>query len=250
MNPIQIRNMKLGEGVPKICVPLTDTNLAGLQKSVPALTNAPCDLVEWRADFYETINDSEVRRQALTFLRDELKDTPLLFTIRTDLEGGTIKIDTETYTKINLFAIASGMIDMVDVEISRGDETVRTIIEAAHEHGVAVVGSRHDFSATPSKQVIVDTLCRMQNLGCDVAKFAVMPQSERDVLTLFDATLTMKEEHYDTPIITMSMGRLGAVSRVCGQLFGSALTFGTIGKASAPGQLPSDRLAEFLKNLS
>ena len=45
----------------------------------------------------------------------------------------------------------------------------------------------------------------MQSLGADIVKFAVMPQCERDVLTLLDATLTMKEEHSDTPVITMSM---------------------------------------------
>ena len=55
----------------------------------------------------------------------------------------------------------------------------------------------------------------MQSLGADIVKFAVMPQCERDVLTLLDATLTMKEEHSDTPVITMSMShRASAVSAV------------------------------------
>ena len=89
----------------------------------------------------------------------------------------------------------------------------------------------------------------MQELGTDVAKFAVMPTCERDVLTLLSATLTMKEQHNDTPVITMSMGRLGALSRVCGTLSGSAVTFGTAGRASAPGQLPADLLKTFLESL-
>ena len=90
----------------------------------------------------------------------------------------------------------------------------------------------------------------MQELGCDLAKYAVMPQCERDVLTLLDATLTMKEHYPDTPVITMSMGPLGAVSRISGELFGSALTFGTAGTASAPGQLPARTLSAFLQQLS
>ena len=91
---------------------------------------------------------------------------------------------------------------------------------------------------------------RMQTLGCDLVKYAVMPQCERDVLTLLDASLTMKEQYPDTPVITMSMGRLGAISRICGELSGSAVTFGSAGASSAPGQLPADRLAEILNCLS
>ena len=40
----------------------------------------------------------------------------------------------------------------------------------------------------------------------------------------------------------MSMGKLGVISRICGEVFGSAVTFGTAGKASAPGQLPANQL--------
>ena len=98
--------------------------------------------------------------------------------------------------------------------------------------------------------MIIRSLVKMQELGCDLVKYAVMPQSERDVLTLLDTTLTMKEEYSDTPVVTMSMGHLGVVSRICGQVFGSAITFGTAGKASAPGQLPANGLSIFLKSLS
>ena len=41
----------------------------------------------------------------------------------------------------------------------------------------------------------------------------------------------------ETPIITMSMGALGAVSRLSGEAIGSAMTFANPGKASAPGQV-------------
>ena len=89
----------------------------------------------------------------------------------------------------------------------------------------------------------------MQELGADIAKYAVMPNSELDVLTLLSATIIMKKNHSNTPVITMSMGKLGAISRVCGSLSGSAVTFGTAGHASAPGQLPADILKTFLEHL-
>ena len=86
----------------------------------------------------------------------------------------------------------------------------------------------------------------MQDLGCDLAKYVVMPQTEQDALTLLAATLEMKEEHPRPPVITMSMGAMGAVTRIGGGRFGSAVTFATAGPASAPGQLPADLLAQVL----
>lgn len=247
---VKVRNMKLGEGLPKICIPLTDTELDGLKKSVNIIKNTPYDFIEWRADFYKGVEDPEIRVKAMTLFRNELGNAPVLFTIRTSVEGGMMEIDTANYIKILLAVIESGLIDMVDVELSRGEAAMKTILGAAHKFGVKVIASRHNFTSTPDKSIIVNSLCQMQALGADVAKFAVMPQNERDVLTLLDATLTMKEEHNDTPVITMSMGRDGMVSRVCGELFGSCVTFGTAGKASAPGQLPANLLSIFLKSLS
>lgn len=247
---VQIRDMKLGEGLPKICIPLTDPDCTGLKKSVAALSAVPCDFVEWRADHYKNPDDRGALLEALGLLRNELGSIPVLFTIRTREEGGEADMDTDTYTGLLLSVIESGLADMVDAELSKGPEAMKAIIAAAHAAGVKVVASCHDFSSTPDKAAIVDCLCRMQRLGADIAKFAAMPRCARDVLTLLDATLTMKEEHPLTPVITMSMGQYGAVSRICGELSGSCVTFGTAGKASAPGQLPADLLAVFLKSLT
>ena len=217
---VKVRNVKLGDGMPKICIPVTDTNLDDLKKSVNLIRNTPFDLIEWRADFYTGMEDPEVRIKAMTLFRNTLGNIPVLFTIRTSVEGGMLEIDTETYTKTILAVIDSGLIDLVDVELSRGEDTMKTIVAAAHR------------------------------LGADIVKFAVMPQCDRDVLTLLDATMTMKEEHNETPVITMSMSPAGMISRICGQLVGSCVTFGTAGKASAPGQIPANLLSTFLKTLA
>jgi len=86
----------------------------------------------------------------------------------------------------------------------------------------------------------------MQALGADICKIAVMPRSAADVLTLLDATRIMHEEYADRPLITMSMGGLGVVSRIAGQVFGSAATFGMVGTASAPGQVDASELRALL----
>ena len=122
--------------MPKICIPVTDTNLDDLKKSVNLIRNTPFDLIEWRADFYTGMEDPEVRTKAMTLFRNTLGNIPVLFTIRTSVEGGMMEIDTETYTKTILAVIDSGLIDLVDVELSRGEETMKTIVAAAHRVGV------------------------------------------------------------------------------------------------------------------
>lgn len=246
---VKIRNVNIGEGLPKVCIPITDTDLEGVKKSVRFIENTPHDMIEWRADFYEGLADPEVRIKPMTFLRNALPEDPILFTIRTSVEMGCMEIDTDDYVALNIAVIGSGLIDLVDVELSRGDKAVKTIVDEAHKAGVKVIVSRHNNINTPDRDVIVGNLCQMQDLGADIAKFAVTPRNERDVLTLLDATLTMKEEHNTTPVVTMSMGKLGVISRICGEVFGSCITFGTAGKASAPGQLPANQLSIYLKSL-
>ena len=87
---------------------------------------------------------------------------------------------------------------------------------------------------------------KMYHGGADIVKLAVMPQNRLDVLNLLSATESFVEEHHDTPAITMSMGKDGVISRLCGEVFGSSMTFGAAKKASAPGQMGVNDLSTVL----
>ena len=86
-------------------------------------------------------------------------------------------------------------------------------------------------------------------MGCDILKIAVMPNSKQDVLTLLSATEEMYRAHAHQPLVTMSMGGQGVISRLCGEVFGSSMTFGAVGQTSAPGQIPMERLNSMLEML-
>lgn len=86
----------------------------------------------------------------------------------------------------------------------------------------------------------------MQDTGFDISKIAVMPRDREDVLELLFASASMQEDWADRPYITMSMGDLGEVTRICGSFSGSCVTFGTLGKASAPGQIEAEALRRIL----
>ena len=134
-------------------------------------------------------------------------------------------------------AVSSSLVDLVDVEIYTDDETVRGIIKNAHRKKVAVIASNHDFLKTPSKDELLKRLHKMEEMGADVLKIAVMPKKEKDVITLLEATLEMTKREEARPVISMSMSGMGVISRLSGECFGSAVTFAAVGKASAPGQI-------------
>ena len=246
MNPVVVRNVKIGEGIPKICVPIVGITREEILESGK---NIGADVVEWRADWFEDVFVFEKVEETAKELRNVLGDTPILFTFRTAKEGGEKAIEKQAYVELNQKAAKTGYIDMVDVEAFTGDDAVTAIVKAAHECGVKVVASNHDFHKTPAKEEIVSRLRKMQESGADIPKIAVMPQNKKDVLTLLAATEEMYSEYADRPIITMSMAGTGVVSRLCGEVFGSALTFGAAGKASAPGQMGVEDLKTVLSLL-
>ena len=243
---VEVRGVRIGEGIPKICVPIVGTTRDEILAAAKSFESVKKDVVEWRADWFEGVFDFAQVEAVLKELRRVLGNTPILFTVRTANEGGEKAIEPAAYAELNKRAAATGLIDLVDVEAFTGDEVVRDIIESAHESGVVVVASNHDFEKTPEKDEIVRRLRKMQELGADIPKIAVMPQSRKDVLTLLSATEEMASEYADRPIITMSMSATGLISRLCGECFGSALTFGAVGKASAPGQMNASDLSEIL----
>ena len=246
MNTVRVRNVELGAGIPKICVPIVGVTKDDIIAEAKTFDSIPVDVVEWRVDWFEGVFDFDQVLDVLRGLREALGETPLLFTFRTSKEGGEKAIEPEAYAQLNIQVAQSGYVDLVDVEAFTGDEIVKSVIEAAHAAGVKVVASNHDFFKTTDQAEIVRRLRKMQELGADIPKIAVMPQSKKDVLTLLAATEEMATEYADRPIITMSMSGTGVISRLCGEVFGSALTFGAAKKASAPGQMGVNDLSTVL----
>jgi 3-dehydroquinate dehydratase I len=248
MSPLIIKNHAFNKGMPKIIIPIAAENEEQLAEEMGHITLLHPDIIEWRADYYEQVEDVNKVKTALRKL-DDLNDNKslLLFTFRRAEEGGNKPISTSYYIELLQTAMESQRIDLLDVELFAGEDTVQTLIQEAKKKGVHVILSNHDFHHTPSKNEIIRRLEKMIMLGADIPKIAVMPNDLRDVLTLLDATQEIKKIYPDIPFITMAMGKLGIISRIAGECFGSAATFGIGKKASAPGQLPVDDLRKVLE---
>ena len=249
MNPVIVRNVRIGEGIPKICVPIVGTTKEQILEEAKYIATLPADIVEWRADWYENVFDFGQVESVLNSLREILREKPILFTFRTAKEGGEKEIDDMTYIALNKAVAESGEADLLDVELFSGETIVEEILNAAHENHVKVIASNHDFEKTPSKEELISRLQKMQEMGADILKIAVMPKSSKDVITLLTATEEMNTNFAKQPIVTMSMSEKGLVSRIAGETFGSAITFGAAKKASAPGQIPAEELRKVLEIL-
>ena len=165
MNPVKVRNVEIGTGIPKICVPIVGVTREEILKAAETIKTTAADVVEWRVDWYEDIFDFGKTEETMKALRDVLGDTPILFTFRTSKEGGEKAIETDAYVELNQKAAKTGLIDLVDIEAFTGDDAVKAVVETAHECGVKVVASNHDFHKTPEKDEIVSRLRKMQDLN-------------------------------------------------------------------------------------
>jgi 3-dehydroquinate dehydratase-1 len=247
--PVTLRSVVLGDGRPAVCVPLTGRTEEALVATAAALPREAYDVVELRVDWLTAVDDIAQAMSALVAVRATLPDdVPLIATFRTKQEGGERDITPDDYGLLRAL-IGTGAADAVDVEMFTQPDVLESVVDAAHSAGVTVVMSSHDFAATPTRDEIVSRLLLQQELGADVVKLAAMPGSIDDVLTLLGATLDFRSGAGLVPAVTMSMGPLGAVSRVAGETFGSCLTFGTVGESSAPGQLDAAGLRAALELL-
>lgn len=243
---VVVKEVSIGDGIPKICVPIVGKSREEIYKMASLAVCAQPDFVEWRADFYEDIFEEEEVEQTLEGLQDRLGQLPLLFTVRTAEEGGELIASAEEYARINLAAAETGLIDLIDVEFFMDPHKMKELIKEIQLQGIRVIASNHDFQKTGSQEELIEKLKGLEYSGTDIVKMAVMPQSTLDVIRFLQVTRQFSKSS-DLPVITMAMGEIGAMTRMTGQIFGSCVTFGTAGTSSAPGQIPVDELRGILR---
>ena len=163
--PIQIKNLTIGAGIPKICVPLTGTTEEKICQEAKDAKKAGADLVEWHADFFEGLMDKEACKQVLGKLSEILGETPLLFTIRTSEEGGNIAISMEDYSACCRNAARSHIADLVDVEVMGNPEEKKKLVAELQREGVKIIASSHDFDKTDSQEILWTVSAKWKNPG-------------------------------------------------------------------------------------
>lgn len=231
-----------GGAVPAICTPLVGRTCAEVLAEASAIAPKQPDVIEWRADFFGRLGESAHVIETARAIRDAAPGVPLLFTRRSATEGGErVALSEAAVVEIYASVCAARCVDLIDYELSNPREMFERLRAVSREHKIGMVGSYHNFQSTPDVAALVAKFRDAKARGADVAKVAVMPRSPSDVLVLLAAT-NEASASLDIPLISMSMGAYGSVSRIVGGVFGSALTFAVGKSSSAPGQIPIEEL--------
>lgn len=245
----QVELSELAKLPVKTIVPITaKTREQAIAQAKVIAANADADLAEFRIDLLNFASD---RKQVIALgheLKQILGTKPLIATIRTHNEGGQLTISDADYGKTYQAYLQQPFMDMLDVEMFRDQQIVKDTVRMAHAKKVLIVMSNHDFQKTPPESEIIKRLLQQDELGADILKIAVMPQNKQDVFTLMNATLKVSQQS-KKPLLTMSMGKLGTISRIATANMGGSFSFGMIGEASAPGQIDVTQLKQFLKTV-
>lgn len=231
--------------VPYICTALTGKDKEEIIAELKTIIPKQPDLIEWRVDFLEEIHNTAY----VLAIAEEISTTsklPLLFTIRSEREGGE-NISLSEDDKVHLLSEAckTAAVDIIDFEVSNNPENIKMLRSISKENNKKLILSYHNFNHTPENTNMLKRFFMAEFHGADIAKVAVMPKNKDDVLRLLELTKEA-DEATNIPIVTMSMGEIGGLSRIVGWAYGSIITFGLGVQSSAPGQVPVDKLKQMI----
>ena len=225
-----------------IATALTDGAPSGQARQARLAQQQGAGAAELRADL---LADPAQVRAALTAVR-AASSLPLLLTYRSTTEGGKGAGHGQGYEDY-LASLLQLRPAVAAVDIEMACPASKALVAEAKAGGYDVVGSCHDFTATPSRAQIAEKLVQITADGADITKVAYMPRSAQDVAALRHAAHDFADAYPHQPLIAISMGQLGAPSRTD---LANCLTFATIadGAASAPGQATIAHVRAWLEN--
>ena len=237
---IEIKGVIIGEGKPKVCVPIVESHDEAILNKLKEFNELEVDMIELRIDFYENIHQEDALRNLFLNIAALQIQKPVILTIRTAAEGGEVEIDPKDYFNVYKLAVEANAFDIYDVELALGTNMAIELRTLIHDAGKYMLMSSHNFDRTPEVDSLMQKFRSMDSLE------AVMPEDYQDLLNLLSFTVQAKHEYAQKPIVTMSMSSIGLTSRLVGEQFGSAITFASVGKASAPGQIDYQELNQML----
>lgn len=265
MGKITFKHITFGDRIPKICVPIvgrTKEEILAQSEAIAAEAKRlsetsgreypVVEMIEFRADYYDHVTNQTLLTEVLKEIREQHPDRLLLFTYRSEEEGGELRHDRaeNMIDDISAWAMVSGYIDLLDIEVMSGNYRVVRNSTKARDLGIGVVMSYHNFEETPHTGTMENILWDMEQLGGDILKIAVTPKNHFDVdrvLELTDAvTRGSSANPISKPVVLISMGKLGTETRTAGAKTGSAFTFATVGQGSAAGQIALEEIIQKL----
>lgn len=224
---VKIGNVSLCGYRPKIVLSLLERSN---YKSLTKFRLKGVDIIELRIDRFKQFNPDYVIRQVKIIKRFGL---PIIGTIRQKDEGGGASFGEDV--RLEIFKAVIPLIDAVDIELFSRDNILRNVIEQAHKLGKIIILSYHNLKTTPHNRFLKYCISEAEKRDADIVKIACFAGKFTDVARLLALTI---EHHKIIPLVTISLGKRGAISRIVFPLAGSLLTYTYLGRPFAVGQIP------------
>ncbi|CFB98572.1 type I 3-dehydroquinate dehydratase [Streptococcus pneumoniae] len=184
------------------------------------------DIIEWRADYLP----KEAILQVAPAIFEKFAGRELVFTLRTRSEGGEIELSPEEYIHLIKEVAQFYQPDYIDFEYYSYKDVFEEMLDFPN-----LVLSYHNFQETPEN--MMEILSELTSLNPKLVKVAAMAHTEQDVLDLMNYTRGFKTLNPEQEYVTISMGKVGKVSRITADVTGSSWSFASLDEASAPGQI-------------
>ncbi len=224
----------------RLCVPLTGSTCRQMAVELAAAADGGADAVELRLDFLDEWDEA-----AVADLLHAAESFPgmVIATYRTASEGGHYDGDETTRISRLEFVGLSPAVDYLDLEYEawRASANIRQKIGLVCEVNAdtdrsrhKLILSRHNFENTPFDVApMIDVIGREP---AHVAKIACKANHIVDALRMLD---TLRANAAVRPVIALSMGEPGSMTRILARKFDAFLTFASLDAAreSAPGQI-------------
>lgn len=244
---MKVKNIEIGNSLPKIVVSTSRTFHESIDDSSAYFNSykADFDILEVRSDYFDEAED-EAHIAIVEKIAGSFPGCPVIYTYRSSREGGEGTRSVEAYHRLLKKVIENCRIDLIDIEYLTDENVVKDLIASAKKNNIKVLLSNHDFEETPSLEEMQKLIYRMDTEGGDILKVAYAPKTVSDTLDVMHAVHKGKSALGDK-VIGISMGEMGAITRVSGGTFGSCMTYGYIADTAAPGQVHASKIKEALK---
>ena len=153
---VNVRGCRIGEGRPKVILPIVERAEAAILEKAAQFSTLQVECVEWRADWFQDCRDPAAVARCLQKLRVALGSKLLLVTFRTQAEGGQVTLSPAEYRQFLELVLATDCADLLDIEFFTAGADLPLLVEQAHTAGVPVVCSSHDFHKTPPRAELVN----------------------------------------------------------------------------------------------
>lgn len=248
MKSIQVKDVILGDGKPKVCCILDGPARRDLLQQIDEALEAGAELLEWQVDTYKWFDSLEKVDLTLLAMSEKLAGRPLIFNLRPPEAGGFHEISVEDFRQLNQKAADSNIADIIELDLNYTEQLGSSFIQGLQEKNVKVILSDTSLDSTPEDSLLVFRLNLMAHLGADIGKIAALPQVPQDVFHLMEITF-QAEAFVQFPIITVSLGELGRFSRISGELSSSALAYATLSEHPREGEFNIKDLTYLLQML-